>query len=98
MAESPSERAARLRQIAPIGGLVTRSRHDPHEYTRAATAASLTALDRRLLAEIDPDGKLPEAEREARLVARRRAHWRQMAYRAAVARNKKRAQKTAGRA
>lgn len=69
-----------------IGGLRTRSRHDPAQYTSAARQAFLKSFE----LEVDPQGILPLDERRARANAARRAHMARIAYLSAVARAKKR--------
>ena len=67
-----------------IGGLRTRSRHDPGEYTSAARRAFL----RRFELEVDPEGTLAPEERERRAEAALGAHMARLAYHSAVARAK----------
>ena len=78
MAISPSAR----RVIGKLGGLTTRSRHDPLVYTAAARAAFDATFER----EVDPDGILPPGERAARAEAARRAHYVRLTARSAAAR------------
>jgi hypothetical protein len=69
-----------------IGGLRTRSRHDPGQYTSAARRAFLQGFE----LEVDPQSILPLHERRARAEAALKAHMAQIAYRSAVARAEKR--------
>ena len=68
-----------------IGGLRTRSRHDPGEYTSAARRAFLQRFER----EVDPEGMLAPDERALRAEAAQKAYFAGLAYRSAVARAKK---------
>jgi hypothetical protein len=68
---TPSERSLRSR----LGGLTAASRLDTREYTAAARAAFLSKFE----AEVDPEGKLPPAERARRATAARKAHFTRMA-------------------
>ena len=72
-----------------IGAHRLHATHDPRETTAAARAAARTALDERLLAEIDPEHTLPEAERARRLQHARKAHFAALALKAAQARRRK---------
>jgi hypothetical protein len=58
-----------------IGGLVTASRYDPHEYTSAARHAFLTRFER----DVDPDAVLPDVERKRRARAALAAHMTRLA-------------------
>jgi len=62
-----------------IGGLVTASRHDPHDYTSAARRAFLARFER----EVDPDAQLPEDERKRRARAALAAHMTRLAHESA---------------
>jgi hypothetical protein len=61
-----------------IGAYALHARHDPRETTRPARAAFLARFE----AEVDPEGRLPEAER------RRRAHFAMRAHMARLARKR----------
>ena len=74
----PQEMALRGR----IGAYVTHSRHDPKETTTKARATFLSKFER----EVDPDGVLPEDERQRRAAAARKAHFSRLAYASAKAR------------
>jgi hypothetical protein len=76
----PAEMALRGR----IGGLVQKSRHDPRLTTQAARATFLNSFEQL----VDPEGKLPEAERQRRAEAARKAHFARMALRSARARSR----------
>ncbi len=69
---SPPEEAA-LR--GRIGAHVLHSRHDPRETTRAARSAFLAKFE----AQVDPEGLLPETERQRRAEHARRAHFARLA-------------------
>lgn len=58
-----------VREAGRLGGLSTRSRHDPRRITEPARLARW----RKYLTAVDPDGILPPAERVARAEAARRA-------------------------
>lgn len=68
-----------------IGGLTTASKHDPLTYTSRARAVFLASF----VAEVDPGGVLPPAERDRRAIAARRAHMVRLAHRSAQARSRK---------
>lgn len=72
-----------------IGGLRTRSRHDPAVYTVPARRAFL----KRFELEVDPEGTLAPDERARRAEAAKKAHFAQLAYRSAVARGKNKREK-----
>jgi hypothetical protein len=75
---TPTQRSQRAR----IAALTRWSREDP-----AATAARGQAgLMARFVDQVDPDRVLPEAERQRRAEAARRAHMAQLAFRSAKAR------------
>jgi hypothetical protein len=78
---NPADMALRGR----IGACVTHSRHD----SREITANARTAFLGRFLAEVDPEGVLPEAERERRAGFARRAHFARLARSSALSRSKK---------
>ncbi len=82
---SQTERSIRAR----IGAHQLHATHDSVELTRAARQASTTALNLRLLAELDPADVLPPAERERRLAHARKAHFAKLALRSAQARRRK---------
>ena len=70
------------RRYGRIGGLTTRSRHNPLDYTAAARKTF-----RESFADVvDPERVLPEAEREARAEAAYRARMAKLADLSAVAR------------
>jgi hypothetical protein len=72
---TPQERTLRGR----LGAYLLHARRDPRETTAAARAA----FDRRFLDEVDPDRRLPEAERVRRAAAARKAHFTRLSYLAA---------------
>jgi hypothetical protein len=55
----------------------------------AGTAKARQAFRDRFIDQVDPERKLPEAERARRAEAARKAHYVRMAYRSAVARQGK---------
>lgn len=63
-----------------MGALAMHKRNDPRITSAPGRAASRTALDSRLLQEIDPENKLAPAERERRLEYARREHFTRLAY------------------
>jgi hypothetical protein len=69
---SPAERVLRSR----IGAYALHARYD----TRATTSAAREAFRRRFLDQVDPDRRLPVAERERRADAARKAHFTRLAY------------------
>lgn len=89
---SPTERTLRAR----IGAHALHATHDPRQTTAAARAASRSALDRRLLDLIDPDGTLAPAERARRLEHARGAHFGQLALKRAKAQRAKRGKAVRG--
>lgn len=78
---TPSERTLRGR----LGAYVLHSRHDPRETTAPARRAFL----HRFEVEVDPNGELPEQERQRRALAARRAHMTRLALRSAQKRREK---------
>lgn len=77
------------RTISRIGGLTLHATHDTNEVSAPGRKAAADSLNARLLAKVDPDGTLPEAERERRLALARKAHFTQLAYRSARTRAKR---------
>jgi hypothetical protein len=75
---SSSERTMRAR----IAAYALHAQRGPRETTRAARQAFLTRFDH----EVDPDGRLPEAERRRRAEAARRAYFTALALRSARSR------------
>ena len=69
-----------------IGGLALAAQRDPKEYTAAARRHFLARFEE----QVDPERKLPEAERARRTEAARRLYFTQLAYRSARARNNRR--------
>ena len=78
---TPAERSLRAR----IGGLSRAALYDG----RIVTASARRAFLDRFLREVDPTGELPQAERERRAEAARRAHMSRLALRSARARSRK---------
>lgn len=68
-----------------IGGFTAHSRNDSREMTANARAAFLA----RFIDEVDPGRELPEAERERRATAARKAHFARLALASAEARRKR---------
>ena len=69
------------------------SKFDPRETTRAARAA----FEDRFVREVDPDRTLPEAERQRRAAAARKAYFTRLAYLSAKARRARRRGDVGGR-
>lgn len=65
-------------QAGTIGALRLHATHDSKLLTVNARAASRTALENRLLAEIDPEHQLDDVERARRLKYAWSAYFRQM--------------------
>ena len=85
MSLTPAEATLRAR----IGAHRLHATHDSQRLTERARAAARSALDRRLLAEIDPEHQLSENERARRLGHTRKAHFARLALKSAVARRRK---------
>jgi hypothetical protein len=68
-----------------IGAHVTHSRHDSHELTRHAREAFLSSFEH----QVDPNGTLPEAERQRRAEHARKAHMTRLALQSARVRSSK---------
>jgi hypothetical protein len=68
-----------------IGGLALAAQRDPRQYTAAARKRFLARFED----QVDPERRLPEAERERRTEAARRQYFTQLAYRSAKARKAK---------
>lgn len=81
---SATERTLRAR----IGAHQLHARYSGTEITAPARLAAQTALNARLLAEIDPDHALTERERERRLGHARKSHFAKLALASAKARRK----------
>lgn len=71
MVLTPTERSLRAR----IGAYALHALYDRYETTKAASAAARSALNARLLNEIDPDNSLSPEERDRRLGYARKAHF-----------------------
>lgn len=82
---TPNQRSTRAR----IGAHSLHSKYDSKKITQAARIARTAAIDARILAEIDPHGELPEAERERRLEHGRKAYFAKLALASARARQRK---------
>jgi hypothetical protein len=78
---SPSERSQRGR----LGAHAMHAKHDSKE----TTAAGRAAFEKRFLDEVDPDRKLPEAERLRRAEHAKSAYFTRLALLSARARRKK---------
>jgi hypothetical protein len=72
---------------ARIGAFALHSQRDPRETTAAGRAAFLE----RFVRDVDPDGKLPEAERLRRAKYARRAYFAKLALKSAQARRARKA-------
>ena len=68
------------------------------EDPRAATARAREAFWQRFLDEVDPEGILPEAERQTRAERLRKAHFVALSAKARQARQRKRAHRERARA
>ena len=79
---TPEERTLRARMAA----YTLHAKRDARETTAAARAAFLDRFDRM----VDPEGTLPEAERQRRAAAARKAYFTGLALRSAQARRSKR--------
>lgn len=78
---TPNERSMRAR----IAANERWAKHD----SRAHAAKMRAAQDAKWLDRVDPDRELPEAERQRRAEAARRAHFQRLAYRSARARRER---------
>jgi hypothetical protein len=67
-----------------IGAHRLHATHDARETTAKARAAALTRFER----EVDPDGTLPEAERQRRAEHAKKAYFTALAYKSAEKRKK----------
>lgn len=85
---TPSERALRAR----LAAFALHAQRDPQETTQAARQTFLTRFER----EVDPDQRLPEAERVRRAEAARKAYFVKLALRSAVARRRRVASRPPG--
>jgi hypothetical protein len=72
-----------------IGAYALHAKHDTNEVSAPGRAAATASLNARLLAEIDPENQLSEAERERRLRYARKAHYARLALKSAKARRRK---------
>jgi hypothetical protein len=72
-------------QAGLLGALSTHSRHSGEEITAAARAAFNARWER----QVDPQGKLPEAERIRRAEYAKRAYFTRLALASAKARRKR---------
>ena len=82
---TPSQRTIR----AKIGAYSLHAQHDSHVVSAPGRAAAAKKLNASLLTEIDPKGRLSEAERARRLESARKAHFAKLALRSARVRGKK---------
>lgn len=78
---TPEQRTLRAR----IAAHAMHSRHDSRETSANGRAAFLARFER----EVDPDGVLPEAERQRRAEHARRAYFARLAYKSARSRARK---------
>jgi hypothetical protein len=69
-----------------LGAYTLHATHDPRETTAAARATFLE----RFIDEVDPNRELPEAERNRRAEAARKAYFTRLALKSAKARRKRR--------
>ena len=70
-----------------LGAYCQASRHSPVDTTAAARKAFLSKFE----GEVDPDAVLPEAERQRRAEAARKAYFTRLALRSAKARRRRKA-------
>lgn len=75
---TPEQRSLRAR----MGAYAQHAQHDVRDTTRAG----LEAASARFLDEVDPEHVLPEAERQRRAAAARKAHMLKLAWRSAEVR------------
>jgi hypothetical protein len=81
--ERESERSAAERRLrAKLAAHALHAQHDSREITAAARAAFLDRFSR----QVDPDGRLPPAERAKRAEHARREHMTRLALRSAQVR------------
>lgn len=83
------DRRDHLSRIGRIGGLRLAALRDPRVTSAPGRLVARTRLEAKLLAEVDPNGLLPDAEREKRLARARKAHFINLSRKAAIARQKK---------
>lgn len=69
---------------ARMAAYMLHARYDPRETTKAARGA----FNQRFLDQVDPDGRLPEAEGRRRAEAARRAYFTRLAYLSARSRRR----------
>ena len=74
-----------------IGGFATHSLHDSRAITAPARAAFLARFEQ----QVDPEGKLPPAERARRAEYARKAHFAKLAMKSATARRARKAGRNA---
>lgn len=85
MATEP-ESADSIRSLrARLGAYSVHAKYDSRDLTSAARREFLSRFER----EVDPEGILPEAERQRRAEHARKAHMTRLALRSAVARRNK---------
>jgi hypothetical protein len=75
---TPEERSLRAR----MGGYAVSAKHDTREITKPAREAFMARFER----QVDPDGVLPEAERQRRAEAAKKLHFQRMAWKSAKVR------------
>ena len=76
---TPAQRTLRAR----LGAYTLHATHDPKETTAAARRAFLGGFER----QVDPDGVLPDGERQRRARYARKAHFAQLALKSARTRS-----------
>jgi hypothetical protein len=79
---NPAERSARAR----MGAHALHAKYDSKETSAAARAAFMSRFER----EVDPDGRLPVAERQRRAAHAKKAYFVGLAMRSAKARRARR--------
>jgi hypothetical protein len=87
LSEAYERRQRSLR--ASLGAHSLHAKYDSSELTKAARSAAHHNLNQRLLAEVYPDGRLPESERARRLEHARSAHFKRLALASAKKRRRR---------
>ena len=91
MPEYENRSAAERRLAARIGAHALHSQHDSRELTAHARAAA----EKRFEDQVDPERKLPEAERQRRAEHARKAYFTRLALASARARRAKKSEASA---
>ncbi|MCX6022227.1 MAG: hypothetical protein NTZ05_10950 [Chloroflexi bacterium] len=88
---TPTYDSADMAQRGRIRAHRLHATHDSREITANARAAFMDRFQR----EVDPDGTLPEAERERRAEHAKKAHFARLAHQSAQTRRSRKAKKNA---